>query len=790
MNRKKLTRASILLLSAATLLASCGAGGNSNDTVSSPTGAESSSTSSGSSEQPKLPINKEILAKKFNEIVEAKSYRLSKVSLTNEEDEPSFEDTYCFDSYIRLESKGLSHILRPNFEDPSKTSSYEFDNTGKTLELLSIDSKLTGDAYAPLTDLSSFNLLSDYVGKDGKGTFTKDDFLMNVDEYVVNDFGLVYSLACLLNLKERADNEQFVYATLSLENNGDLSFVLVYSTDGFKFTDYAKGTFSDLNSASASAEEAYFKNPSSVNMVEEATLPALQKDAYTFTADIWEHQDSEKWGYNEGINVVAMDLNKIHHTFGRVDHYYDDHYYQKQEDASREVYLSGSNKVESKPTGQNWSSYVYLKDILKANNLMKVGNGRYRYIGSNPFSVFYGLTLAKSLGNQDVEFIDFSVSNGTLTNIEVKFNSYTDPTNFYSKDWYAAHITVQEGADITMPAPLAPSEDGSHDDIAKTLSYFHDSFQLKLYNAKDPASAAYLTYSNVEGSRYLLREEKTLKPGSTTEYSSKRIGYAMNKENKLVQFLYTSQNDVFALSEPEDKTLEDVLNMNLSPDVLKKTVIESQVAYNLRTPIYDLTSSIQGFQHLDSVRPMTFHIFYKNNVSKKPLSYSYRYEYNNGQSKGEEIGEFVGLGDDEIEVDANLAAKVKELTSFSAPSTWEMEENVYPTLLSFFGESTAKLIPYVYEPTLFDGWYAITTNIVNNKPTHVQIYQPDTYVDFTDPTHYMSRFEEKVRAIPGIVEGKDSNGKKTYYVLEGGVYTLGITIGENPKVGIDLYIPD
>ncbi len=785
MNRKKLTRASILLLSAATLLASCGAGGNGNDTASSSTETETNSTSSSTSEQPKLPINKEILAKKFNEIVEAKSYRLSKVSLANEEDEPSFEDTYCFDSYIRLESKGLSHILRLNFEDPSKTSSYEFDNTGKTLELLSVDSKLNGGVYAPLADLSSFNLLSDYIGEDGKGTFTKDDFLMNVDEYVVNDFGLVYSLACLLNLKERATNEQFVYATLSLENNGDLSFVLVRSTDGFTFTDYAKGTFSDLNSASASTEEAYFKNPSSVNMVEEAALPALQKDAYTFTAEIWEHQDSEEWGYDEGTNVVAMDLDKIHHSFS-----YDDHYYQKQGDASYEVSLSGSNKVESKPTGLDWSSYVYLKDILKANNLMKVGNGRYRYIGSNPFSVFYGLTLAKSLGNQDVEFIDFSVSNGVLANIEVKFNSYVDPTNFYSSDWYAAHITVQEGAEIAMPAPLAPLEDGSRDDIAKTLSYFKGSFQLKLYNANDPSSAAYLTYSNVEGSRYLLREEKTLKPGSTTEYSSKRIGYAMNKENKLVQFLYTSQDEVFALSEPEEKTLEDVLNMNLSPDVLKKTVIESEPAYNLRTPIYDLTSSIQGFQHLDNVRPMTFHIFYKNNVSKKPLSYSYRYEYNDGQSKGEEIGEFVGLGDDEIEVDANLAVKAKELTTFTAPSTWEMEENVYPTLLSFFGESTAKLIPYVYEPTLFDGWYAITTHIVSNKPTHVMIYQPDTYVDFTDPTNYMGRFEEKVRAIPGIVEGKDSNGKKTYYVLEDGVYTLGITIGANPKVGIDLYIPD
>ena len=147
------------------------------------------------------------------------------------------------------------------------------------------------------------------------------------------------------------------------------------------------------------------------------------------------------------------------------------------------------------------------------------------------------------------------------------------------------------------------------------------------------------------------------------------------------------------------------------------------------------------------------------------------------------------MGDDEIEVDENLVSKVAGLTSFASPSTWEMEENVYPTLLSFFGEAIAKKIPYVYEKSLFDKWYAITTNIVDGKPTRLTIYLPDIDIGYTDETNYMGRMKEKILALDGVVASKDADGEDVYYLEESGNYVLAIALGKTPKEGIDLYIP-
>lgn len=804
MNGKPQRKTFFLLLASSFLLASCGGNGpetpsssqegNSSEASSSPIASSesqsqepSSDASNPDSSEPEVKpaLSKEILAKRFNAVLESPRFCLKKESLLEDSDEKDFTDTFVKDRYVRLESKGVSHILRSNLEDPSLTSSYEFLHKGSGLELLSIDSEKAGEGYAPLRNLATFNPLSEYLDSEGKGTFASSDFLMNIDEYVINDFGKVYSLASLLNLERRAANEQFVYATISVDKDDNLNFTLVRSTDGFTFTNYARGTFLDLGSATSQAEESYFANPVNPTLAGEETLSAFAKPSYTYSANIWEHQDDVEWGYEEGTNVLAIGQESIHHTFG-----YDEHYYVKKDGNLHELSLNGKNEVADVDKGQAWSSLVYLKDVLSSANLMKLDANTYRYAGSSPFSVFYGLTLARSLGKEDVKQIDFTLSKGQLTGVEVKFNEYTDPTNFVSLDWYAAHISVSEGAEFSLPTPLEPLTDGSSSDIEKTLSYFKKSFQLKLYNKNDPDNAAYVTYSNVEGSRYILREEKTLKPGSLTEYNNKRTGYALNGEGKLVEFLYSSQDEVFALAEPEEKSLEDALCMGLSPDVLKKTAIDGKAAYNLRAPIYDLTGSILSYRHLDSVRPMTFHIFYNTNVSKKPLSYEYRYEYSGGQSTGQEIGEFVAIGDDEIEVDANLVSKASGLTSFVSPSTWEMEENVYPVLKSFFGEETAKLIPYVYEKSLFDKWYAITTNIVNGKPTRLSIYLPDTDIDFTDETGYMGKMKQKVLALPGVVESKDADGKDVYYLQKDGNYVLAIVLGNTPKQGIDLYIPD
>ena len=119
-----------------------------------------------------------------------------------------------------------------------------------------------------------------------------------------------------------------------------------------------------------------------------------------------------------------------------------------------------------------------------------------------------------------------------------------------------------------------------------------------------------------------------------------------------------------------------------------------------------------------------------------------------------------------------------------------MEENVYGTLISFLGEEKARLVPYIYEKELFGKWYAITTNIVNGKPTRLSIYLPDTYIDFDDETNYMQRLEDKIKQNSHFVKDIDSKGKTIYYYEDGDAYTLAIALSDNPKSGFEVYIPD
>jgi len=43
-----------------------------------------------------------------------------------------------------------------------------------------------------------------------------------------------------------------------------------------------------------------------------------------------------------------------------------------------------------------------------------------------------------------------------------------------------------------------------------------------MYDDRDKSNVTNVTFSNVEGNKYILREEKTLKPGSLEEYNNKR----------------------------------------------------------------------------------------------------------------------------------------------------------------------------------------------------------------------------------------------------------------------------
>ena len=794
MNNKKIIKSILLLPILSTLITSCGNESNktSNKTTDTPIASDtthttennssSSSSSSSSSTENNQPkpntLNKEILAKRLNNIIEAKSFAIQKTCIENI-DEGDFTDVFT-EKYVHLESKKLSHILMKNIIDDKNTSSYTFGIEENKLSLRSIDSKSVNGEYQVLDELSSFNPLNDYKDKKtNKGLITTSDILLSVDDYVVNDFGLVLTLSTLLNLKERAANSQFVYAKFFLDQNSNLSFTLVKSTDGMSFTDYATGTFLDINTAASDLEESFLKNPFSYKKISSTLFNNIKKDHYSFT-NAFEQTYPEGYGWTLDKGVYQIEQDKIHLKADG-----EETFYLKKNDVAVEQYLNGLNEITEVDTGIKWSSFNYLNDYLSEASLLQVSSETYRYVGNDPFKVFNAITGTKSLGSNDIDYIDFTVKNSKITNIYTKFISDLDTANFLTEVWYDVTTTVGDAA-VSLPKPLTIEEDKLTETVTKTLSYFKDTFEIEMYDKLAKSLSTKYTFINNGAESYILKDESYTKPGETA-ISHKKTGFGLNSNGDVVEYLYTSNGSVFALNEPvKGKELSSFINMDISPVLFKKGTFEEKAYLKLRTDIKDIDSHLLGYNHIKDFNVDTFKFYYNDNKSKKPLSYTYHYSYNNGQSKGEEFVDVLGLGNAEVETEEGLSEKIKKLTSFVAPTTWEMEENVYDELVSLLGEERAKLVPYVYEKSLFDKWYGY----VNKAQRKMTIYIPDTQFDFDDKTNYMGRLEEMIKANTSFKADTDDKGNKAYYYYDGTSYTLGISLSDNPKDGFDVFIPD
>ena len=795
MRNKKFIKSILLLPILSTLITSCG-GDESNKTSDKKTDApittepittdtthtteQNTSSPSTENNQPKPnTLNKETLAKMLNNIIEAKSFAIQKTCIENT-DEGDFTDVFT-ERYVHLESKKLSHILMKNIIDDKSTSSYTFGNEENELSLRSIDSKSVNGEYQVLDELSSFNPLNDYKDKKtNKGLITTSDILLSVDDYVVNDFGLVLTLSTLLNLKERAANSQFVYAKFSLDQNQNLSFTLVKSTDGMSFTDYATGTFLDINNATSDLEEGFLKNPFSYKKISSTLLNNIKKDAYSFK-NAFEQTYTEDYGWTLDKGIYQIEQDKIHVIADSKESFY-----VKKNDVAVEQYLNGLNEITEVDTGIKWSSFNYLNDFLTEESMLQVSSDTYRYVGNDPFKVFNAITGTKSFGSNDVDYIDFTIKNSKITGIYTKFISDLDTANFLTEVWYDVTTTVGD-VTVSLPKPLPPiEEDNLTETATKTLSYFKDTFEIEMYDKLAKSLSTKYTFINNGPDSYILKDELYTKPGETT-LSHKKTGYGLNSNGEVVEYLYTSNGSVFALNEPiKGKDISTFINMDISPVLFKKGTFEDKAYIKLRTDIKDIDSHLLGYNHIKDFNVDTFKFYYNDNKSKKPLSYTYHYSYNNGQSKGEEFVDVLGLGNTEVETEEGLSEKIKKLTSFVAPTTWEMEESVYGELVSLLGEERAKLVPYVYEKSLFDKWYGY----VNKSQNKMTIYIPDTQFDFDDKTNYMGRLEEMIKTNSSFKADTDDKGNKVYYYFDGTSYTLGISLSDNPKDGFDVFIPD
>ena len=789
MKNKKIIKSILLLPILSTLITSCGDESNktSDKKTNTPIATDTTHTTENNTSSPSTDnnqpkpntLNKETLAKMLNNIIEAKSFAIQKTCIENT-DEGDFTDVFT-ERYVHLESKKLSHILMKNIIDDKKTSSYTFGIEENELSLRSIDSKSINGEYQVLDELSSFNPLNDYKDKKtNKGLITTSDILLSVDDYVVNDFGLVLTLSTLLNLKERAANSQFVYAKFFLDQNNNLSFTLVRSTDGMSFTDYATGTFLDINTAASDLEESFLKNPFSYKKISSTLVNSIKKDTYSFN-NAFEQTYTEGYGWTLDNGIYQIEQDKIH-----VKADSEETFYVKKNNVAVEQYLNGLNEITEVDTGIKWSNFNYLNDYLSEASLLQVSSDTYRYVGNDPFKVFNAITGTKSLGSNDIDYIDFTVKNSKITNIYTKFISDLDTANFLTDVWYDVTTTVGDVA-VSLPKPLKPiEEDNLTETVTKTLSYFKDTFEIEMYDKLAKSLSTKYTFINNGTDSYILKDELYTKPGETA-LSHKKTGFGLNSNGDVVEYLYTSNGSVFALNEPvKGKELSSFINMDISPVLFQKGAFEDKAYIKLRTDIKDIDSHLLGYNHIKDFNVDTFKLYYNDNKSKKPLSYTYHYSYNNGQSKGEEFVDVLGLGNTEVETEEGLSEKIKKLTSFVAPTTWEMEESVYGELVSLLGEERAKLVPYVYEKSLFDKWYGY----VNKAQRKMTIYIPDTQFDFDDKTNYMGRLEEMIKANTSFKADTDDKGNKVYYYFDGTSYTLGISLSDNPKDGFDVFIPD
>lgn len=510
-------------------------------------------------------------------------------------------------------------------------------------------------------------------------------------------------------------------------------------------------------------------------------MEGRKKKSYTFENEFDQtYVGGYGWTLDKGIYQVEQD--KIHLKADGKETFY----VKDESGVAKEQYLNGLNGITEKKTDIDWSSFNYLNDFLTPDTLLKVDTDTYRYIGNQPYAVFNAVTGVKSFGTEDIDYIDFTLEDGQIGKIHAKFLDGLDSGNFITHVWYEVITDVSDKA-IVLPKPLEPiAKENLTENVTKTLSYFQDTFELERYDKNAKSRTKKYTYINDAGNSYIRRDEAYTKPGER-ELSHKRTGYGLNSEGAIVEYLYTANGSVFALDEPvKGKSLSSFLNRDISPVLFEKGVIEDASYLKLREDIKDIDQHIRGYNHIKDFKVDTFKFYYNGNKAKKPLSYTYTYAYNQGQSKGEEYVDVVGLGNSEVEAEEGLSEKIHKLNSFTVPTTWEREEGVYDSLVALLGEEKAKLVPYVYEKSLFDQWYGY----YNKAKKKVTIYLPDTKFGFTDDSKYRERLENRLKSDKSFTADTDDKGNKVYYYYDGTSYTLGISLNDNPKDGFDVFIPD
>lgn len=740
MKRKKLFIAFLAL----SMLVSCQEQGT--------TSSIQSSSSEATSSQLTPVSEKKQIVDIFKKLINSTSFSIDIISSTNQQSADVFNE-----KYIMRNSTKIGFVELKNNANQSQV--YKFDLLNDNVVLKHALVNYLDDGKEVVNSLEKMNPFFSLKGSDFKETL----ILKDSQGYYVEDQSLIYILADCVGYASYAEQGDFPCARVFIENN-KLSFILQVTPDYVSLEDYAQGTFNNISQATDSKMEDFIKKSHFTEKISESMIAPLTKSSYALSSQINLVYDDDNDKDLVGKTSVAFSEERLKvkiddFSNGSVSELF---LINKNGNANR-AFLNGKNEIGYEATSKQWTDLNLPNKVFNTNDFYKIEQDTYRYFGDSSKELFDALTYA-ILG--DIESFDLKLSNGKVSSLLVNF--VTTPNIMGNPVHYEVMMDVSSEINLDLPAPLTAINETPI--VEESFSYLNGStsFTAKIYDIKQKNIFTLMKVT----SNAIIYENYTPKLGETDAYNVTTTGFAINGENKVVPIAISSNQTVSTTGEAIDKTIPELIGFDVSPLLFQKNATENY--YSLRQNIYDLDQHMFGGQNLKNYNYDSFVMLFDE--ENKINTIKYRYSFNNGLITGNEQIEIYNYGTTSL--DQAIVDQFATLSPFTAPETWENENLVWDELVTYFGEETAKLIPYLYDETLFNKWQAFSTNkFFGISYEKLGLNE--------DPTNYMERYKELLRSTPGFVEDIDAYGKTIFvYGTE-----LEIFVDSSPCRGITIKKP-
>lgn len=741
MKRKKLFVAFLTL----SILASC----QYQETTSS---IQDSSSEASSSQL--IPVSeKKQIVDILKQLIDSTSFSIDIISPTNQKAEDIFNEKYI----IRNSTKTGFVELKNN---ANKSQVFKFDLLNENIVLKHALVNYSDNYKEVVSSLEKMNPFFTLKGNDFEETL----ILKDSQGYYIENQSLIYVLADCAGYSDYAEQGDFPSARVFIDE-GKLSFILQVTPDYISLEDYAQGTFNNISTATNSKMEDFIKQTYFNEQILENMIEPLKKSSYSLSSQINLVYDDDNDKDLVGKTLVSFNEERLNI---KIDDFSNGSISQLfltniNGNATR-VFLNGKNEVGYEATSKQWADLSLPMSIFSNSDFYKIDDDTYRYFGDSAKELFDALTYVV-LG--DIESFDIKISNGKAKSLLVNF--VTTPNIMGNPVHYEVVIDINSETNLELPTPLTAINETSS--IQDSFSYLDGgtSFTAKIYDIKQKNIFTLMKVT----SQAIIYENYTPKLGETDAYNVSTTGFAINGENKVVPIAISSNQTVRATGDVIDKTIPDLIGFDVSPLLFKKNSTENY--YSLRQNIYDLDQHMFGGKNLKNYNYDSLVMLFDE--ENKINTIKYKYSLNDGLITGNEQIEIYNYGSTSI--DSDIVNQFSTLTPFTAPETWENESLVWNELVAFLGEEVAKVVPYLYDETLFNRWQAFSTSkFLGISCEELGLNE--------DPTNYMERFKELLRSTPGFVEDIDANGKTIFiYGTE-----LEIFVDSSPCRGITIKKPN